>query len=166
MRKVLLITAILLCFTASLWATNEKAQEHAAQQASEQVPYQSALRDRLSLPGERLLGDSIREGDPSYYVIGWAEPVGPGRQGNPERGAGRVTFRILVDGTEVRFNTSGCVEFVPSWGIDMVINDHWYEFPAFYFLPGEHMLTITNDVPKLGISDQWDIWFYVEAEEE
>lgn len=155
--RMLLLAALLACLAVPASASNETAQSQAAQQAVNQVPYQSALRDRTDLEGPRLLmwPVTIYESEPCHARCEWAEPVGPIRGRDPfgENGAGRVDIRLWVDGTEVRFNTSGSVE---QWGgMTMVMVKHWYQFPAYYFEPGLHAVTISSYVPKLGYNDVW-----------
>ncbi len=170
MKTVLLIMAILVCFTAPLWAANEKAQEHAAQQALEKAPYQSALRDRYDLPGLRIMPwvgeQTINVSDPCFFQISWVEPVGPIRGTDPygENGAGRVTMSALIDGTEVRLHTSGCVEYFEQYGTEMVVRKYWYEFPAYSFEPGQYSTVIISEVPKLGYFDVYSGLLNVEGE--
>lgn len=157
-KTVVAVVALMLCFSAVVWAgNNENARENAADRALENAPCQSALVERYGLSGNRIpiyWEAELPQDEPSFWAIGWAEPTGrdskespfgPGRKNNPENGAGRVSIRLWVDGVEVALRTSAGVYYrtidvegigpVTGWWI---IRDFWIEFPANYFATGDH----------------------------
>lgn len=167
-KTAVTVVTLVICFSAVVWAGNNyTAQENASEQAFGVVPYQSALMGPLDLPGNHIprFGEvDLPRDEPSFWRLGWAEPigrdsqespVGPGRKNNPEKGAGRVSIRLWVDGVEVRLRTVGGVRYatvdmeigpVTGW---LVVKDFWIEFPANYFAMGEHTFTCIIDVSNL-----------------
>lgn len=169
MRKVVIISLVMVLGISFLALSNSQGQDHAAARALDLAAYQSALVDRHDLPGVRLpvWGGyvEISQGETCYYRIGWAEPTGlgasaigygPGRSNNPENGVGRINIRFWVDGHQVRLNRSGEVDYskavtlegevIETW---FVINSFWVVFPEFYFEPGTYHLECQLDALRI-----------------
>ena len=176
MYKTIAVSLVVILAMSGAALANSQGAQHAASKALDMAAYQSVLVDRYDLPGIRLpvLGGyaEINQDEPCYYVVGWAEPtgkgandlgIGPGRSNNPERGAGRVTFRMWVDSNEARFHKSGGVRYTRAMTLDgtfietwFAYIDYWIVFPAFYFDPGEHHLRVQVDASNLaGFPTEW-----------
>lgn len=162
MRKVIIISLVMVLGISFLALSNSQGQDHAAAKALDLAAYQSAVVDRHDLPGIRLpwLGGyaEISQDEPCHYLIGWATAtgkgandigMGPGHSNDPDMGAGRVRWRFWVNDQEIRLHRSGGVVYTKAVTLDgewietwFVTKDVWTVFPAFYFELGTHYLKV------------------------
>lgn len=127
--------------------------------------------ERGNLPGDRIpLWHWTPPSDPGYWVLsrsnvthwylGRLDPIGkdwqetgsgPGRSDYPDKGSGKISITLAVDGVQVTSNRSGLVRYseqYPCWG---ALKDFWIVFPASTFASGWHTFTVTGSVGNLGL---------------